>query len=173
MLAKKERIAWLAVVVISVIATYVITTISRAAPEQAAVPVTTQSGASDIEQEADQWFKSATFGPIPTRYSYTAYKNLDTPRLIYEDAVQQGVPWVNYPEQIALYIFRAPPEVEGYAPNAVRVYYAERNPNIAAVIITDASLIGLGARETRIDFVKVNSRWNIVWAGDRSISAIY
>ncbi len=173
MLAKKERILWLAAIVISIIATYVVTTSTRDARTAIYSSSTPQSGASDIEREADQWFNNATFGPIPTRYSYKPYTNLDTPRLIYEGAVKRDAPWTNYPEQIALYVFRAPPEVEGYAPNVVRVYFAERNANIAAVIITDVSLIGLGAQETRIDFVKVNSRWKIVWAGDRSVSASY
>jgi hypothetical protein len=173
MLAKKERIFWLAVIAISIIATFVVTALTRAAPKTIHVSVTPQSAATDTEREADQWFNNATFGPMPTRYSYTPYTNLDAPRLIYEGALKQGAPWANYPEQIALYVFRAPPEVEGYAPNAVRVYYGERNANIAVVIITDVSAIGLGARETRIDFVKVDSRWKIVWAGDRSVSASY
>ena len=176
MLSKSERIFWLAITVTSVIVTYGVTRALSISDKSAYVPTAPQTTTSDIGQEAQQWF-NASLGPVPARFLYTPMTSLDTPRLIYESGIRQGSPWVNYPEQIALYTFRPPPEIEGYAPSAISVYFGNhngiRNGNLAAVIITDISPAGVGADETRIDFVKVNNRWNIVWAGDRSISLRY
>ncbi len=172
MLAKRERIIWLAAIVTSMVVTYVLTISNGVPPKSTYVSATLQSSPSQIEHEADQWF-SNTDGPMPPRYVYSSVENLDAPRLLYESGLKQGAPWANYPEQIALYTFRAPPEIEGYAPSAISVYYGERNANMAGVIITDIRPFSLGAYETRIDFVKVNNRWSMVWAGDRSISPRY
>ncbi len=163
--AKKERMAWILITLAAIFSTYMIMSKLYGSPQNQignSSPTATPSG---IEQEADQWFTSDE-SHIPGRRFYTEITN-PGPLLIYQDALEHKEPWTDYPEQIALRSFLPPPEIEGFVPSQTCIYF--HDANIESVIITVISPAGLGAMEDRVDFVRVDNNWKIVWSGQRSI----
>jgi hypothetical protein len=171
MLSKKERVAWVLAICVAIVSTFFIINRPNLVFQDKAGDATPTVQTRDIAQEAEAWFTSSAQPrfrqpPLPARSHYDKFGNIDGPLLIYQDAVKQNIPWINYPEQIALRVFYPPPETEGFVPNEVSIYYY--SANIVTVTIV---LIGpYGAEERRFDFVKIDNIWKIVWVGSRSIS---
>jgi hypothetical protein len=168
---KRERIAWVLTICVAIIATFLMTNkfASMSLQNYSSELQPTQQ-LTDIEQEAETWFSDSTYlalrqPPIPARDQYTQDKYTDGPLLIYQNAIKQNQPWINYPEQIALRTFYPPPEIEGFVPSSVNIYYY--NANI--VTVTVITLGPYRTSEERFDFVKVDNVWKIVWVGNRSI----
>lgn len=167
----KERIVWILAICATIIATFLITNkFVSTLPQAHSNEMQPTKQFADIEQEAEAWFSDSTYQvsrqpPIPARRQYNQLENIDSPLLIYQDAIKQNQPWINYPEQIALRAFYPPPESEGFVPSSVNIYYY--NANIVTVTIVFVGPYGAG--DTRFDFVKTNDVWKMVWVGDRSI----
>ena len=87
--------------------------------------------------------------PIPSREKYTQWTNIEAPLQIYQEEIKRKSSWINYPEQIALRVFYAPPEVEGFVPNKVSIYYY--NTNIVTVTVAVSGIYSTS--EQRFDFV--------------------
>ena len=117
---------------------------------------------TDIEQEAEQWFESG----IPERYKYDQWKDISAPLMIYQGYIEEGASWINYPEQIVLRAFYPPPELEGFVPDEVNIYYYNSDVVIVTVMILSPSRVS----ERRFDMVRVDNVWKIVWVGERSIN---
>ena len=166
MISQRERIIWIFAILISVISTFLVTSKSIVLPQRKNSNTAFVTPSADIEKEADQWFISSN-SPMPRRDFYTELKSYD-PLLIYQSAVESKETWINYPEQIAWRAFLPPPEIEGFVPTQISIYFY--NTDIQSVLITLISRAGIGATENRTDFVKVHSVWKIVWAGQRSIT---
>lgn len=170
-MSSKERIVWGLAICIAIIFTFLITNKLALMPSQfQASELQPIKQFTDIEQEADAWFSDSAYQisrqpPIPARQQYIQVENIDIPLSIYQDAINQNQPWINYPEQIALRAFYPPPEVEGFVPSSVNIYYY----NASIVTVTVVFLSPYGAGERRFDFVKVDNVWKIVWVGDHSI----
>jgi hypothetical protein len=168
----KERLFWILAIFVAVIATFLITNklVSTSSQVHSSELQPTRQP-TDIEQEADAWFSDSTYQvsrqpPIPARRQYIQLENIDAPSMIYQDAIKQNQPWINYPEQIALRAFYPPAEVEGFVPSSVNIYYYS-----ADVVTVTVGFFGpYGASERRFDFVKTNDVWKIVWVGNRSIA---
>lgn len=171
MVSPKERIVWIFVILIAVVSTFLITSKSIVAPQSKNSNIASATPSTDVEKEADQWFTSLSPSPvskappIPSREKYTQRTNIDAPLQIYQEEIKRNSPWINYPEQIVLRVFYPPPEVEGFVPGKVSIYYY--NTNIVTVTVAVSG--PYGASEERFDFVKVDNIWKIVWVGERSI----
>jgi hypothetical protein len=169
MLSKRERMAWIFVIIIAVVSTFFITSKSLIVSQNKKDNTPPVETPTDIEREAEQWFTSTIlpkkYLPIPPRYQYTQ-ENIDVPLLVYQGYINQQAPWINYPEQIVLRAFYPPPESEGFVPTKVAIYYD--TVDILTVIVTTSG--PFVTVEKRFDFVKVNDVWKIVWVGQRSIS---
>ncbi len=164
MLTKKERMVWILAILIAIMSTFFITSKLTTTSQNTNGDVPTKVF-TDIEQEANHWFTSND-SLIPRRDVFTQWDNIDAPLQIYQGYIEQGAPWVNYPEQIALRVFYPPPEVEGFVPDKVNIYFHNADIAIVTIIVTSQS----GANERRFDFVRVDNIWKIVWLGERSIS---
>jgi hypothetical protein len=166
----RERIIWIVAICVAIIATFLITNkLALISPQAHLNETQPTKQLTDREQEAEAWFSGSTYQvsrqpPIPARRQYNQLENMD-PLLIYQDAIKQNQPWINYPEQIALRAFFPPPEIEGFTPSSVNIYYYNAN----VVTVTVVFLGPYGAGDRRFDFVKTNDVWKIVWVGDRSI----
>jgi len=165
MLSKRERMIWVIAILITIVSTFFITSKLAIASQNKNSEVPTKVSI-DIEQEANRWFTSSD-SVLPRRDLFTQWENIDTPLLIYQGYIEQGAPWIDYPERIALRIFYPPPEVEGFVPDKVNIYYY--NADVVTVRVVLSSLYQ--ANERRFDFIKVDNIWKIVWVGERSISA--
>jgi hypothetical protein len=160
------------VVAISIIFTFTVTSKLTTDSENKGNTSTTPNALTDIEQEAEQWFTASlswpisNYPPLPERYRYTEWQDIDTPRTIYQGYLEKGEPWTNYPEQIALRVFYPPPEIEGFVPDKVNIYYYNADIVAVTVVLLSPSRIS----ERRFDFVKVDDVWKFVWVGDRFIS---
>lgn len=168
----RERIIWIVAICVAIIATFLITNkLALISPQAHLNETQPTKQLTDREQEAEAWFSGSTYQvsrqpPFPARRQYIQWENIDAPLLIYQDAIEQDQPWVNYPEQIALRAFYPPPEVEGFVPASVNIYYYSAN----IVTVTVDFLGPYEASDRRFDFVKVDNVWKIVWVGNRSIS---
>jgi hypothetical protein len=166
MISKKERMVWIFIILIAVVSTFLITSKSIVIPRNNIGNLSSTVTPTGIEQEADQWFTSR-YSPMPRRDFYTQRINIDNYLLIYQSDIERKKPWISYPEQIVLRSFYPPPEIEGYVPNKVSIYFY--NSSIESILITEIYGSGLGARESRFDFIEVDKIWKIVWVGERSI----
>jgi len=164
MLSDKERIVWSSAILIAIISTFLITSKTIIGSKNVNIQATPTKALSSIEEEANHWFESSDL-PIPRRDMFTQWDNIDAPLQIYQGYLEQGTSWANYPEQIALRVFYQHPEVEGFVPDKVNIYFHDSNTVIVTIIVNSE----FGANERRFDFFRTDNIWRIVWVGERTI----
>lgn len=83
----------------------------------------------------------------------------------YEFALQNGLDWINHPEQIAL-------RISGYPnpdyPNPHEVQLFQTGPDSISAILTDSLMDdSTHAQQYRIDMELVDGHWVVTWLGIR------
>jgi hypothetical protein len=162
--ASKERTVWLVVTLFLVILTYLVTRWASLPWDGSPGNCPTLTADADIEQAANQWFNS-TDSPMPKRDLYQQWKDISAELLVYNGEAKQETLWTHYPEQIALRVFYAPPEIDGFIPNQVNLYYCYAVITTVTVLVKGIQITS----ERRFDFVKPDGIWKIVWVGERTV----
>jgi hypothetical protein len=172
MLSKRERAVWISAIMIAISLNFFLTSNLQKPLQDLNNEGSTPEAFTDIEKEAEQWFTSdiqwpsPTYPPLPKRYRYTQWENIEAPLTIYQGYVERDEPWIKYPEQIVLKVFFPPPEIEGFVPDKVSIYYYNKDIVIIKVMLASPYKM----TEMRFDLVRVDNIWKIVWVGERSIS---